>query len=39
MRLVEEIEYATFEHDGRKVFSDAARHGGVALVESGEPLA
>jgi hypothetical protein len=32
-RLLAEVEYATFEHQGRRVFADAARHRGVALVE------
>ena len=32
MRLIDEIEDATFEHEGRKVFLDAARHRGVAFV-------
>lgn len=33
MRLVDAIDYATFEYEGRRVFADAARHRGVALVE------
>jgi hypothetical protein len=33
MRLIDEIDYATFEHEGRRVFAEAARHRGVALVE------
>jgi hypothetical protein len=32
MRILDEIDYATFEHEGQKVFADAARHGGAALV-------
>jgi acyl carrier protein len=31
--LLQEIPYDTFEHEGRRVFADAAQHRGVALIE------
>ncbi len=33
-RVLAEVPYESFEHNGRKVFADAARHRGVALIES-----
>ena len=32
-RLLQEIAYDSFEHEGRRVFADAARHRGAALIE------
>jgi aromatic-L-amino-acid decarboxylase len=32
-RLLAEVSYDSFEHDGRRVFREAARHRGVALIE------
>jgi len=31
--LIQEVPYDTFEHEGRRVFGNAARHRGVALIE------
>jgi aromatic-L-amino-acid decarboxylase len=33
-RVLAEVSYNSFEHGGRRVFADAVRHRGVALVES-----
>lgn len=33
MRIVQEMKYESFEHEGRAVFAPAAKHRGVALLE------
>jgi hypothetical protein len=33
-RVLAEVSYNSFEHGGRRVFADAVRHRGVALIES-----